>query len=66
MSHKIFGNVLVTPFECAIESLMHGFSIAHSTIIKDIMAAKIWPTENGLDFSLSELILAYLLVEDNF
>ena len=52
--------------ECAIENQCIGFFIAHSNIIKDIMVAKIWSTENGLDFSLSNLILAYLLVEANF
>ena len=52
--------------ECAMKNLMYELSIAHLTIIKDIMVAEIWSTENGLDFSVSKLILPYLLVEPNF
>ena len=66
MSHKFFENILATPVECAMESPMHELSIAHSTIIKDIMVAEIWSTENGLDFTISKLILPYFLTEANF
>ena len=46
MSHNFFGKTLVTPVECAMESPMHGLSIAHSTIIKDIIVAEIWSQQN--------------------
>ena len=52
--------------KCAMESSYIGFFITNSTIVKDIMGAEIWSTENGLDFSVSKLILPYLLVEANF